>query len=292
MADFPIPENVEYSERIRMFEKEDPGHADLFNSVTEKLLCNEVFIKRVVDQLVQEIADLNSNKIDKESLDHVDNTHDIDKPVSTAVQEALDAYYAQLTAYTDKAINDLINGAPTTLDTLKELADAIKKNQDIQTALDAVIGTKAAQAEFDSHVAAMASKTVAGHVKVDDAMSSSSTNPVQNKVVKAALDGKSNTSHTHNYAGSSSAGGSATSAAKLDTDTAGAANKPIYWKDGKPVAGSYEVNKSVPADAKFTDTNTWRPVQDNLSSNSSTDALSAKQGNVLNDKIDTLNSNL
>ena len=47
---------------------------------------------------------------------------------------------------------------------------------------------------------------------------------------------KSNTSHTHNYAGSSSAGGSATSAVKLDTSTAGDSNTPVYFSNGKPVA--------------------------------------------------------
>ena len=106
------------------------------------------------------------------------------------------------------------------------------------------------------------------------------------------LDGKANTGHTHNYAGSSSAGGSATSAAKLDTSTAGAANKPVYFKDGKPTACTYEVNKTVPADAKFSDTNTWRSVQNNLTSTSTTDSLSAAQGKALNDKITELNSNL
>lgn len=35
------------------------------------------------------------------------------------------------------------------------------------------------------------------HVTVDAALSANSTNPVQNKVIKSALDGKSNTSHTH-----------------------------------------------------------------------------------------------
>ena len=35
--------------------------------------------------------------------------------------------------------------------------------------------------------------------------------------IKAALAGKSNTDHTHNYAGSSSAGGAANSAVKLQT---------------------------------------------------------------------------
>lgn len=69
---------------------------------------------------------------------------------------------------------------------------------------------------------------------VDSALSLTSTNAIQNKVVKTALDGKANsshthsisnitdlqtaldsksdTSHTHNYAGSSSVGGEATSA--------------------------------------------------------------------------------
>ena len=57
----------------------------------------------------------------------------------------------------------------------------------------------------------------ANKTTVDDALSSTSTNPVQNKAVKAALDDKSNSDHTHNYAGSSSPGGAATSASKLAT---------------------------------------------------------------------------
>lgn len=65
--------------------------------------------------------------------------------------------------------------------------------------------------------------------------------------------------HTHNYAGSSSAGGAATSANKLNTN-AGSATQPVYFSGGVPVACAYTLGKSVPADAKFTDTNTWRPL--------------------------------
>lgn len=61
-------------------------------------------------------------------------------------------------------------------------------------------------------------------------------------------------SHTHNYAGSSSAGGSANSAAKLDTATAGSATQPVYFIGGKPAACSYTLGKSVPSNAVFTDT--------------------------------------
>ena len=56
------------------------------------------------------------------------------------------------------------------------------------------------------------------------------------------------------YAGSSSVGGSATSAAKLDTATAGSATQPVYFADGKPKACTYTLGASVPSDAKFTDT--------------------------------------
>ncbi len=66
--------------------------------------------------------------------------------------------------------------------------------------------------------------------------------------------------HTHNYAGSSNAGGSANSAVKLDTTTAGSATQPVYFSGGKPVACTYTLGKSVPSNAVFTDTNTWRPL--------------------------------
>lgn len=132
--------------------------------------------------------------------------------------------------------------------------------------------------------------------------------------------------HTHNYAGAASSGGSATSAVKLDT-SAGGATQPIYFKDGKPVATTYALNKTVPVDAKFTDTtygdmkgaspasagtaglvpaptagaatrylrsdgswqvppNTWRGIQNSLTSNSTTDSLSAAQGKTLKTLVD------
>ena len=59
--------------------------------------------------------------------------------------------------------------------------------------------------------------------------------------------------HTHNYAGSSSVGGAATSANKLNTN-AGSANTPVYFSNGIPVAIDYTISKSVPSNAEFTDT--------------------------------------
>lgn len=63
--------------------------------------------------------------------------------------------------------------------------------------------------------------------------------------LQTTLDAKASSSHTHNYAGSSSVGGSATSAAKLDTTTAGDTNTPVYFSGGKPVAcTSLDLNTS------------------------------------------------
>ena len=64
----------------------------------------------------------------------------------------------------------------------------------------------------NGHVTKVNTKTVTlpnTAVVVDSTLSSTSTNPVQNKVVYDALKGKSDTGHTHNYAGSNSAGGNA-----------------------------------------------------------------------------------
>ena len=53
--------------------------------------------------------------------------------------------------YTDQKIADLINGAPTTLDTLKEIADARAENQDVVKALDDSIGAKANSSDLTDH---------------------------------------------------------------------------------------------------------------------------------------------
>ena len=105
------------------------------------------------------------------------------------------------------------------------------------------------------------------------------------KATGDALAGKAAASHTHNYAGSSSAGGAANSANKLNKN-AGSATQGVYFKDGVPVAMTCTLGKSVPADAKFTDTNTWRGVQDNLTSTATDQSLSANQGKVLKGIVD------
>ena len=81
----------------------------------------------------------------------------------------------------------------------------------------------------------------------------------------AAVTASDLPSHTHpylpdttKYAGSSSVGGAATSANKLNIGSSNIGNSttPVYFDSttGLPVALNYTIEKSVPADAKFTDT--------------------------------------
>lgn len=71
--------------------------------------------------------------------------------------------------------------------------------------------------------------------------------------ITTGLNGKANITHTHNYAGAVSAGGSANSAVKLDS-SAGSTTQPIYFSNGKPAQCTYTLAKSVPSNAVFTDT--------------------------------------
>ena len=98
--------------------------------------------------------------------------------------------------------------------------------------------------------------STAGLTKLYTGTGTATDGTMTQAAIKAGLDSKALSSHTHNYAGSSSAGGSATSAVKLDTATAGSATQPVYFSNGKPVATTYTLGKSVPSNAVFTDTNT------------------------------------
>ena len=61
-----------------------------------------------------------------------------------------------------------------------------------------------------------------------------------------------------NVTGSSaSCTGNASTATALTT-SAGSATQPVYFSSGKPVACTYTLGKSVPSNAVFTDTNTWK----------------------------------
>lgn len=130
--------------------------AEEFENISsgEKLSIAFGKIQKAISSLLGHINNFdNPHKTTKSQiqLGNVDNTSDVDKPVSTAQQKAIDGAYANSNKYTDQKIADLINGAPETMDTLKEVADAIEKNKSVVEALDKSIGTKANQSELDTH---------------------------------------------------------------------------------------------------------------------------------------------
>lgn len=75
------------------------------------------------------------------------NAEEVGADVSGAAAEAL----ASANSYTDQKIAALINDAPETLDTLKEVSDAIEAHQDVTDALNAAIGNKANASDLTSH---------------------------------------------------------------------------------------------------------------------------------------------
>jgi fibronectin type 3 domain-containing protein len=100
-------------------------------------------------------------------LSNVDNTSDVNKPVSTAQQTALNlkanlesptftgtvsaptvassnnSTHVATTAYVKAVVGDLINSAPGTLDTLKEITDALGNDPNLSGTLTTAIGLKA-----------------------------------------------------------------------------------------------------------------------------------------------------
>lgn len=69
--------------------------------------------------------------------------------------------------------------------------------------------------------------------------------------LKTLIDKKADVGHTHSYAGSSSAGGAATSANKLNTN-AGSSAQPVYFSNGVPVAATAYSSASVNSASKLT----------------------------------------
>jgi len=114
-------------------------------------------------------------------LGNVDNTSDANKPVSTATQAELDKKVDKVSGK-GLSTNDFTNTYKSNVDA-NTSARHTHSNKDTLDATTAPFTT-----ELKSKLDGISSG--ANKITVDSALSSSSTNPVQNKVVKAALDGK------------------------------------------------------------------------------------------------------
>ncbi len=150
-----IVENGVITQKISLANLDKYINEHLPFGTTENTVYDGALGKAVSDSLaLHTTSTTNPHSVTKSQvgLSNVDNTSDMSKPVSTLQQTFIDSAYANSNAYTDQKIADLINGAPSTLDTLGKIANALQNNPGVSDALEEAIGSKADAAELDSHV--------------------------------------------------------------------------------------------------------------------------------------------
>ena len=144
------------------------------------------------------------------------------------IETSISSAKSETKTYTDTKIANLINGAPETLDTLKEVADAIESSKSVEEALNKAIGTKA----NNSVLSSLTSNTTI-HVTSEERTKWNTVNDKVDKVNGKVLSSNDYTTTEKN---------------KL----AGIANNATAVTDSTVSGWGY----------KKTDTNTWRPQPD------------------------------
>lgn len=216
---------------------------DLNTLNSAKTYVNEEILKEVEERIkainnaLSEFKTYTDTEVSKEAL---------------ARENAVSAHETSTTAHNDireiisdlaERVNTLLDSDDTTLDQMSEIVDYIKNNKNL---IDGITTNKVNVSDI-----------------IDNLTTTATNKPLsanQGKVLKelinalqTAVNGKSDSSHTHKYAGADTEGGSAISATKLDS-SAGSVTQPVYFYNGKPTAINYTIQANVPSDAKFTDT--------------------------------------
>lgn len=142
------------------------------NTEAEKVKAQDMYglaggTEATVQQILDAIAERVANKLLARS-DVAEWAKKADKPAYTpeevgadakgsaaaALEDAkgyADGTYIQATGYADQKIAELINGAPSTLDTIGEIAAAMLEHGEVVDALEAAIGSKASEVEYQAH---------------------------------------------------------------------------------------------------------------------------------------------
>ena len=124
-------------------------------------------------------------------LNNVDNTSDINKPISTAVQSALDTKVGQ--AAIDTAIQNLVGSAPGALDTIQEIAAALNNEAStVQTLTDNI----AAKANSSDVTIALSNKADLSH---SHSTATTSVNGFMSSADKTKLDGVANSANNYTH---------------------------------------------------------------------------------------------
>lgn len=145
-----------FEQVITMMYQEDMPEEGIFptirsiaNDESNSAISEWVGDKTVSEQITTAIA----SKSDIEhthSIDDINNLQSVldNKETRGAANTALES----AKSYTDTKISDLINSAPTTLDTLGEIATAMSENEDVVKALEEAVGVKANATDVTNHI--------------------------------------------------------------------------------------------------------------------------------------------
>ena len=167
--------------------------------------------------------------------------------------EYVDLFYQQATGYADKIVAALINGAPEMLNTLDKLANAVEENASTIDVLVAAIGKKAEQVELDTHTGNnVIHITSAEHEGLTEAIKHTKTAHVTG--IKGSAESAYRTGDVEITAENFGLGNVDNTA-----DSAKSVNYAASAGNAAKVNG-HSVNSDVPENAKFTDTDTWRPL--------------------------------
>ncbi len=139
------------------YEKDEmPKQMEQIRSMTEQMqnLINEI-VDRVTNRLLEktEIAEWAKQQV-KPSYTAAEVGAEAEGNAAVALLDAkdyADGTYIQATGYADQKIAELINGAPSTLDTIGEIAAAMLEHAGVVEALEAAIGSKASEVEYQAH---------------------------------------------------------------------------------------------------------------------------------------------
>lgn len=124
------------------------------NTNTVQTLLDAI-AERVANKLLarNDIAEW-AKKADKPAYTPEEVGADAKGSAGSALEDAksyADSTYIQATGYTDQQIAGLINGAPSTLDTIGEIAAAMLEHEGVVEALEAAIGSRASEVEYQAH---------------------------------------------------------------------------------------------------------------------------------------------
>jgi hypothetical protein len=167
------------------------------------------------------LSDLSSVSSARTNLG-VDSSSEVDSKIATS-KSASDAY-------TDAAIAALINGSPATLDTLKEIADALAAGEDVATALASSISAVSSRVStlegqnLDSRITTAQSAAEAAQSTADSAVTAAAAAQSAADAAQSAADAAQSAADAAQSTADSAVSAAATAQAGADASVKKAAN--------------------------------------------------------------------